>query len=104
MNFAEREHAALLDHCAAHGIAFLPFAPLGAHPMKPGAPLAGDENLRAVAQRHDATPAQIALVWMLRRAPNVIAIPGTTSLAHLEENVAAGALKLNDEDLATLGV
>ena len=98
MNFAERESAAVLDYCTAHAIAFLSFAPLGAHPMKPGAPLAGSEALHAVAQRHGATSAQIALAWMLRRAPNVIVIPGTTTVAHLEENIAAASITLNDEE------
>ena len=102
MNVAERDAAAVLDYCTAHGIAFLPFAPLGAHPMKPGAPLASSAELHAVAQRHGATAAQIALAWMLRRGPNVIVIPGTTTLAHLEENVAATSIDLSDEDFRCL--
>lgn len=74
-NMAEPAKDDLVDHAARNGIAFIPYGPLGAHPMRPGAPL----------------PATEALAWLLRRAPNVVVIPGTTSLAHLEENVAAWA-------------
>ncbi len=104
MNVAEREGAAVLDYCAAHGIAFVPFAPLGAHPMKRGAPLAASETLHAIAQRHGATSAQVALAWILRRAPNVIVIPGTTTLAHLEENIAATGITLSDEDSSSISI
>ena len=102
MNFAERESSAVLDYCTAHGIAFLSFAPLGAHPMKHGAPLTEHAALRTVAHRRDATPAQVALAWMLHRAPNVIAIPGTTTSAHLAENIAAASITLNDEEFRLL--
>lgn len=86
-NRIEREHDALVDHAAAIGIAFIPYGPLGAHPMQPGAPLA-QHNARP--NRGDGrTPAQDALRWLLDRSPNVIVIPGTTSIAHLRENVAA---------------
>ncbi|MGB8170980.1 MAG: aldo/keto reductase [Chthoniobacteraceae bacterium] len=102
MNVAERDASAILDYCTAHAIAFLPFAPLGANPMKAGAPLATSDTLKAVAERHAATPAQVALAWMLHRAPNVIVIPGTTNSAHLEENIAAGRITLSEEDLRSL--
>ena len=72
-NTAEREHDALVDYTASLGIAFLPYGPLGAHPMQHGALLDAPQALR----------------WLLDRSPNVIVIPGTTSLAHLRENVAA---------------
>ena len=72
-NQAERVHDALVDYTASKGIAFIPYGPLGAQPLRPGA----------------ALPAQEALAWLLRRAPNIVVIPGTTSIAHLEENVAA---------------
>ena len=72
--------------------------------MKPGAPLAASEALNAIAQRHGATPAQIALAWMLHRAPNVIVIPDTTTLAHLEENIAATGITLGDEDFSSISI
>ncbi len=75
-NRVEREQDALVDYTAARGIAFIPYGPLGAHPMKHGA----------------ALPAQDALAWLLRRSPNIVVIPGTTSIAHLEENVRAWEL------------
>ncbi len=102
MNVAERDGAAVLDYCTTRGIAFLPFAPLGANPMKQGAPLASNVALELIAKRLGATAAQVALAWMLRRAPNVIVIPGTTSLAHLEENIAATKITLSDEDYRCL--
>ena len=71
-NQAERRDDALVDYTAAQGIAFIPYGPLGAHPMRQGAPL----------------PAQEALAWLLQRSPNIVVIPGTTSMAHLEENIA----------------
>jgi aryl-alcohol dehydrogenase-like predicted oxidoreductase len=71
--------------------------------MSPGAPLSmGDAALERVAARHGATSAQVALAWSLRHSPVVIAIPGTTSIAHLEENAAAASLALTDEDMASL--
>jgi pyridoxine 4-dehydrogenase len=88
-NPIEREHDSLIDFTAARGIAFIPHGPLGAHPMQRGAPLA--EGPRAV----EGTPAQQALAWLLRRSPNVIVIPGTTSLDHLRENVSAWDIASN---------
>jgi pyridoxine 4-dehydrogenase len=82
-NALEREHDALIDYTAVRGIAFIPYGPLGAHPMHRGAPLAEGQRSEA------GTPAQQALRWLLDRSPNVIVIPGTTSLAHLQQNVAA---------------
>ncbi len=81
-NLAERGDDALVDLTAREGLAFLPYGPLGAHPMRPGVPLAEG------ASRNGRTPAQDALRALLDRAPNVVT-PGTTSLAHLEENVPA---------------
>jgi pyridoxine 4-dehydrogenase len=103
MNLAEQESAAVLDYCLARSIAFLPYGPLGAHPLKHGAPLAEATGaVQSVALRHHKTVAQVALAWMLQRAANVIVIPGTTTLPHLEENVAAAALALDAEDIAAL--
>ncbi|QCX79936.1 Putative oxidoreductase YdbC [Streptomyces sp. YIM 121038] len=92
----DAEADALVELCARQGIAFVPFFPLGGA----GAPHVA--ALRRVAERHGASPAQIGLAWSLSVSPAVLAIPGTSSLAHLEENVAAAALSLDAEDLATL--
>ncbi len=95
-SLADRSGADVLDACAELGIAFVPFFPLGAGDLLARPPL------RAVADRHGATPAQVALAWLLAIGPHVLAIPGTSSVAHLEENLAAGGLALDDEDLAAL--
>lgn len=86
-NLIERGDDATIDVCAARGIAYLPWGPLAAKPFAPEAPLA-------------STPG--ALAWLLRRSPNVIVIPGTTSISHLEENVAAGRAALSDAEFAAL--
>lgn len=94
---AKRDDAALLDACISRGIAFAPFFPLGGGGTPIDAP-----RFANVAARHGATPPQIALAWLLVISPVTLAIPGTGSLVHLEENMAAGAIKLTDEDLAEL--
>jgi len=94
---AKRDDADLLATCTSRGIAFAPFFPLGG-----GGTDIDDPRLAQVAARHGATPPQIALAWLLAISPVTLAIPGTGSLAHLEENVAAGAIALTDEDLAEL--
>ncbi|NEC67900.1 oxidoreductase [Streptomyces sp. SID9727] len=96
-NIARRDDDALVDACAADGVAYVPFYPVGGFQ-----PLTA-ERLRAVADRHGATVPQVALAWLLARSPHVLLIPGTGSLAHLEENIAAGDLRLSAEDLAGLG-
>jgi aryl-alcohol dehydrogenase-like predicted oxidoreductase len=95
---ANRDDAALLDACTSRGIAFAPFFPLGG-----GGTDINDARLAKVAARHGATPPQIALAWLLAISPVTLAIPGTGSLAHLEENLAAGSIALTDKDLAELG-
>ncbi|MEO7496914.1 MAG: aldo/keto reductase family oxidoreductase [Massilia sp.] len=95
-NLAHRDDDALIDALALQGIAYVPFFPLGGF-----TPLQSDA-LRQVAARLEATPMLVALAWLLRRAPNLLVIPGTSSLAHLRENVAAGALRLDGESLAAL--
>jgi aryl-alcohol dehydrogenase-like predicted oxidoreductase len=95
-NITNRAADALVDSTAAQGIAFVPFFPLG------GFQPLDLSRVRAVADGHGATVHQIALAWLLHRSPNVLVIPGTTSIAHLEENVAAGDLTLSEEDLRTL--
>jgi pyridoxine 4-dehydrogenase len=112
-NVIRRDDDALLDACAADGIGFMPFFPLGTftllHEGRPGedakVPLATPLRGRAldtVAERHAATPFQIAIAWLLTRSPNVACIPGTSSVPHLEQNIAAAALRLTDADLRDL--
>ena len=98
-NIARRDDGAVLDACAKSGIAFVPFGPLGSG----RADLPGD-HLARVAARHGATSSQIALAWLVARSPVILAIPGTGSLAHLEENRAARSLALTAEDLAELAL
>ncbi|HTM95771.1 MAG TPA: aldo/keto reductase family oxidoreductase [Croceibacterium sp.] len=95
-NVANRDDDALIDWLAEEGIAYVPFFPLGGF-----SPLQSQE-LDAVAAEVDASPMQVALAWLLQRAPNVLLIPGTSSVAHLEENLAAAALELSEEAVARL--
>ncbi len=95
-NIAYRQDDGLIDELADRGIAYVPFFPLGGFtPLQSTA-------LSAVATRLDATPMSVALAWLLRRSPNILLIPGTSSVAHLRENVAGTGLSLSDEDLAEL--
>lgn len=87
----------VLDHCTAHGIGFIPWAPISAGELaEPGGPVA------AAAERLGATPGQVALAWLLRRSPVMLPIPGTGSIAHLEENLAAAGLELDDATYAEI--
>ena len=95
-NLAHREDDALVDSLAEQGIAYVPFFPLGGF-----SPLQSD-TLSAVAARLDATPMQIALAWLLRRSPNILLIPGTSSVAHLKQNLAVANLDLPDDAMAEL--
>ncbi len=89
--------------CAREGVAFVPYGPLGADPMKRGAPLASAEGALADIGKHlGATATQVALNWLLHRSPNILPIPGTTSIAHLKENVAAAKLNLTQDQLQQL--
>jgi pyridoxine 4-dehydrogenase len=90
-NLAHRGDDALIDDLASSGIAYVPFFPLGGF-----SPLQSS-TLSDVAARLNATPMQVALAWLLRRAPNILLIPGTSSVGHLRENLAAAALVLSDE-------
>ncbi len=96
-NVSQRDDDPLVDFCADAGIAYVPFFPVGG--FQPVTAL----HLDAVAQRHGTTVPQVALAWLLARSPNILPIPGTGSLRHLEENIAAGTLRLTAEDLAQLG-
>ena len=104
-NFAERGDDPVVDYCESKSIAYLPWGPLAAKPFAPEAPLAEDSNagpLSTVASRLGATPGQVALAWLLARSSSIIVIPGTTSVTHLEENVAAASLHLSEQDLSDL--
>ena len=99
----EREGDPMVDFCAREGISFVPYGPLGADPMKPGAPLASAKGAIAdIGKDLGATTTQVALSWLLHRAPNILPIPGTTSIAHLEENEAAAGLSLTEEQMKQL--
>lgn len=99
----DRSHEAILDYTTAHNIGFIPYGSLGAHPLRRGAPLAQAEGaLAQIAQAHDTNPTQIALAWLLHRAPNLLLIPGTTTIAHLENNGQAASISLSDTELAQL--
>jgi pyridoxine 4-dehydrogenase len=95
-NLVDRTSQPVLDECCARGIAFVPFFPLGSG-FAVDNPVLGNDVVRATTSRLKATSAQIALAWTLSVAPNVLLIPGTSSVAHLEENLAAGDIEL-DED------
>ena len=88
--------------CEEHGIAFVPFFPLGSAFTGGPKQLAADPAVAEVAEKHGATPSQIALAWLLRRSERILLIPGTSSVSHLEENMAAGEIELDDQDLARL--
>jgi aryl-alcohol dehydrogenase-like predicted oxidoreductase len=96
-NLADRNAEDVLDACTERGIGFIPWFPLATGQLaQPGGPL--DD----VAQAHDATPGQIALAWLLARSPIVLPIPGTAKVSHLEENVAAARVRLDDDEVRSL--
>jgi aryl-alcohol dehydrogenase-like predicted oxidoreductase len=96
-NLVDRGSEDVLDYCEANGIGFIPWFPLAAGDLaKPGSILDG------IAKSHDATPSQIALAWVLKRSPVMLPIPGTSKVAHLEENVAAVNITLSDQEFAVL--
>jgi aryl-alcohol dehydrogenase-like predicted oxidoreductase len=95
-NVAHRDDDALIDDLARDGVAYVPYFPLGGfNPLQ-------SSTLSEVAARVGATPMQVALAWLLRRAPNILLIPGTSSLAHLRENLAAAAYALPDDAMTAL--
>jgi aryl-alcohol dehydrogenase-like predicted oxidoreductase len=102
-SIAERTGEDVLNYCTKHDIAFIPYGPLGAHPLKQGTPLANAEGtLAEIAQKHGVKPNQVALAWLLHYAPNILLIPGTTTIAHLEENITAASIKLTDDEFEAL--
>jgi pyridoxine 4-dehydrogenase len=95
-NLAYRDDEALIDSLARDGIAYVPYFPLGGFtPLQ-------SSTLSDIALRLDATPMQVAIAWLLRRSPNVLLIPGTSSIAHLNENLAAADLNVPDDAMAAL--
>jgi len=112
-NLVDREWEDVIDYCERDRIAFIPWYPLQAGEIAKGglkqgvrkllgrAP-SGTQELAAIARRHDATPSQIALAWLLRRASVMLPIPGTSKRKHLEENVAAAAIQLSNEEVRVL--
>jgi aryl-alcohol dehydrogenase-like predicted oxidoreductase len=100
-NLADRSSAAVLKECAARGIAFVPFCPLG-WPKKQHDAIRTNPVVAAIAVSHCATPAQVALAWLLAIADNVLLIPGTSSRGHLAENLGAVSLSLRDDEVASL--
>lgn len=96
-NLGDRSAEALLDHATAEGIGFIPWFPLATGGLvKDGGPLA------ELAKQHDATPSQLALAWLLKRSPVMLPIPGTSSVAHLEDNIGAAEIELTDDELEAL--
>ncbi|HVT22647.1 MAG TPA: aldo/keto reductase [Mycobacteriales bacterium] len=97
-NLTDRHHEDVVDYCTSAGIAFIPWFPLAT-----GALAAEGGPLSRIAASHDATASQLALAWLLRRSPVMLPIPGTSSVAHLEENCAAAQVTLADEEYDELG-
>jgi pyridoxine 4-dehydrogenase len=91
-NLSDRTHEEVVDYCAGEGIVFVPFYPLHGDPGP----------IVEIAERHGATPAQIALAWLVRRSPTMLPIPGTLSIEHLKENLAALDIELNDDEFEAL--
>lgn len=96
-HLGNRRSEDLVDHCATEGIGFIPWYPLGAREL-----VAADGPLGAIAQREGCTPSQVALAWLLQRSSSMLPIPGTGSLAHVEENCAAGEVHLSAASIAEL--
>ena len=96
-NLSDRSAEPLLDHAEAHGIGFIPWFPLAT-----GSLVGPDSPLTQIADRLGATPSQLALAWLLERSPVMLPIPGTSSVAHLEDNLAAADLDLSDADMTAL--
>jgi aryl-alcohol dehydrogenase-like predicted oxidoreductase len=96
-NLANRDAEPLLDHCTTEGIGFIPWFPLATGELSKQ-----DGPLAEAARRHDATPSQLALAWLLKRSPVMLPIPGTSSVEHLESNTAAASIELTDDEFEAL--
>jgi aryl-alcohol dehydrogenase-like predicted oxidoreductase len=96
-NTGDRKHEDVLEYCEKHGLAFIPWFPVAAGKLaQPGG------KLDAAAKQHGATMSQLSLAWLLHRSPVMLPIPGTSSIKHLEENVAAAGVKLSDKEWAEI--
>jgi aryl-alcohol dehydrogenase-like predicted oxidoreductase len=96
-NLSNRKSAKVVDYCAEHGLAFIPWFPLAAGEMaRPGG------HLDKLAKQHGATVSQLALAWLLQSSPNILPIPGTSSVSHLEENVGAASVRLTEAEWAEI--
>jgi aryl-alcohol dehydrogenase-like predicted oxidoreductase len=96
-NLADRSSEEVLDYCERENLAFIPWYPIATGSLADqGGPLA------TISKSHGAAPSQLALAWLLRRSPVMLPIPGTSSVGHLEENVAAASVQLTDEEFETL--
>ena len=96
-NLSARGSEPLLDFATSQGVGFIPWFPLASGPLA-----AADGPLQRIAANHDASPSQLALAWLLKRSPVMLPIPGTSKVAHLEENVAAAEITITDEEFETL--
>ncbi|GGB86366.1 aldo/keto reductase [Dyadobacter sediminis] len=95
-NLGNRQWENVLDYTAQRGMAFIPWFPLASGPDKL------KSKIESIAEKHQATTAQIALAWLLKRSPNILLIPGTSSVEHLQENMKAASIELSDEDFTAL--
>ncbi len=95
-NLGDRQHEAVVDYCTEHGIGFIPWYPLAA------GSLVERDTFKDIAAKYDASAGQLALAWLLKRSPVMLPIPGTSSIAHLEQNTAARDIELSDDDFAAL--
>lgn len=95
-NLTDRASEAQLDYCEKHGIGFIPWRPIE------GGNAASANALAALGQKYNATPGQLSIAWLLKRSPVMLPIPGTGKVRHLEENAAAAAIQLSDDDFATM--
>jgi pyridoxine 4-dehydrogenase len=96
-NLAGRKSEAVLDYCEKNGIGFIPWYPLAGGDL-----VEGHEKAHQIMEKHGVSGSQIALAWLLKRSPVMLPIPGTGKVKHLEDNVAAAAIELSDEDFSTL--
>ena len=96
-NLVSRKAEAVLEFCEANGIGFIPWRPIDGGNLE-----STSAEFKAIMDKHEASASQIALAWMLKRSPVMLPIPGTSKVKHLEDNVAAAAIKLSDDDFATL--
>lgn len=104
-NIVERSSENILDFCTENAIAFIPYGSLGAHPLKQGAPLAsGNDVITEIANKYRVKSIQVVLAWLLHRAHNIILIPGTTQIEHMEENIAASNIQLTSSEFEALNL